>query len=92
MYECVYVPKLTVVRVVQVDDLFPTVVRYSVDNGLMVIGPHAEGVIHRARRWHRHLQNGSEWADRIPGRVGLGFRVRRFAGVGNRKWMRRMTE
>lgn len=46
---------LTVVRVVHIDDIFPTVVFDSVDNGQMIIGSHAHGEIRAARRRHRHL-------------------------------------
>lgn len=42
-------------RVVDVDDILPSVVSDDVKNRLVVLGPKAEGVIHQSRRRHRHL-------------------------------------
>lgn len=41
---------LTIVRIVEVDYPAPTVIFDSVDDCLMVIGPHTDGVIQEPRR------------------------------------------
>ena len=47
--------KLTVVRIVDVDDFLPAVVDDDVQNGLMVFRPEAQCVIHRTRCRNRNL-------------------------------------
>lgn len=51
---------LTVMGVVQVDDVVPTVVVNKVDNRLVVLWPHTRGVIHQPRRWIRYLRESGE--------------------------------
>ena len=46
---------VTVVRVVDVDDVLPAVVGDDVEHGLVVVWPQAERVVHRAGSRKQHL-------------------------------------
>lgn len=70
---------LTVVRVVHVDDPIPAVVPHGVDDGLVVVRPHADGKVEKAGRRRQDLL-------REPGRdkwhlERVAVRVQRVEGI-----------
>lgn len=70
---------LTVVRVVHVDDPVPAVVPHGVDDGLVVVGPHADGKVQKARRRRQDFFREPGRDERHLERVAV--RVQRVEGI-----------
>lgn len=58
---------LTVVRIVQVDNLIPLIVSNRVDYGLMIVGSHANGEVQKSGRWRQYLFHGRERKQQVSG-------------------------
>ena len=58
-------------RVVNVDDVLPSVVGDDIENGLVVFGAQTEGVVHQTRSGHGHLFGEPGTEERHVVRIGV---------------------